>query len=148
MKDIIEIIKTRRCVREYKEDQISDADIKFLIECAGYAPSGLNMQPWGFLVIKNKEVMHRLSEIGKKTMIPLLIIILGDNNAPTAAYDCSVAAQTMMLATWCARSGLGEVNLIKQLFFQLADMVMRKPDRLRKLITAKAGFHYHKRPAK
>jgi len=116
-------------VREFKQDQIPDDDIKFLIDCAGYAPSGLNMQPWGFLVIKNKEVMRRLSEIGKRTMIPLLeqfkntsliaagylaflktegsdmfydapvlIIILGDNNAPTAAYDCSMAAQTMMLA--------------------------------------------------
>jgi len=38
MKDIIEIIKSRRCVREYKEDQIPDSDIEFLIDCAGYAP--------------------------------------------------------------------------------------------------------------
>ena len=72
MKDVIEIIKTRRCVRNYKEDQIPDDDIKFLIDCAGYTPSGLNMQPWGFLVIKNKDVLRRLSEFGKKSMIPLL----------------------------------------------------------------------------
>ena len=72
MKDIIEIIKSRRCVREYKEDQIPDADIEFLIDCAGYAPSGLNMQPWGFLVIKNRDVIRRLSETCKKSMIPLL----------------------------------------------------------------------------
>jgi len=129
MKDVIEIIKTRRCVRNYKEDQIPDDDIKFLIDCAGYTPSGLNMQPWGFLVIKNKDVLRRLSEFGKKFMIPLLeqfkntsqaaadflsflktegsdmfynaplmVIILGNNKAPTAAYDCSMAAQTMMLA--------------------------------------------------
>ena len=129
MKDVIEIIKTRRCVRNYKEDQIPDDDIKFLIDCAGYTPSGLNMQPWGFLVIKNKDVLRRLSEFGKKSMIPLLeqfkntsqaaadflaflktegsdmfynaplmVIILGNNKAPTAAYDCSMAAQTMMLA--------------------------------------------------
>ena len=129
MKDVIEIIRSRRCVREYEDKQIPEADIKFLIDCAGFAPSGLNMQPWGFLVIKNKDVLHRLSEIGKKSMIPLLehfkstsqtaanylaflktensdmfynapvlVIILGNNNAPTAAYDCAMAAQTMMLA--------------------------------------------------
>lgn len=129
MKDTIEIIKSRRCVREYKEEQISDSDIKFLIDCAGYAPSGLNMQPWGFLVIQNKDVMKRLSEIGKKSMIPILeqfkdtsnaaadylaflkkessdmfydapvlVIILGKKNAPTAVYDCAMAAQTMTLA--------------------------------------------------
>ncbi|MCX9025994.1 MAG: nitroreductase family protein [Candidatus Methanoperedens sp.] len=129
MKDIIEVIKTRRCVREYKEDQISDEDIKFLIDCARYAPSGFNMQPWSFLVIKNKDVMRKISEHGKKSMIPmlepmkdvspkardflvflktkgtdmfynapLLIIILGNKNAPTVDYDCPMAAQTMMLA--------------------------------------------------
>lgn len=72
MKDIVEIIKTRRCVREYKDDQIPDAEIKFLIDCARYAPSGFNMQPWSFLVIKNKDVMRKISEQGKKSMIPLL----------------------------------------------------------------------------
>ena len=52
--DIIEVIKTRRCIREYLDKEISDTDIKFLIECAGYAPSGLNMQPWAFLVIRTR----------------------------------------------------------------------------------------------
>jgi len=129
LKDIIEIIKTRRSVREYKVDQIPDEDIKFLIDCARYAPSGFNMQPWSFLVIKNKDVMRKISEHGKKSMIPmlepmkdvspkardflvflktkgtdmfynapLLIIILGNKNAPTVDYDCAMAAQNMMLA--------------------------------------------------
>ena len=129
MKDIIEIMKTSRCVREFKEDAISDEDIKFLIDCARYAPSGFNMQPWSFLVIKNKDLLQKLSESGKKAMIPILepvkntskkvsdflvflktmgtsmfydapvlIIILGNKNAPTADFDCSMAAQNMMLA--------------------------------------------------
>jgi len=72
LNDIIEIIKTRRCVREYKEDVVSDGDIQFLIDCARYAPTGFNMQPWSFLVIKNKDVLHKLSESGKKSMIPIL----------------------------------------------------------------------------
>jgi nitroreductase len=72
MRDIIEVIKTRRSVREYKDDDVPDEDIRFLIDCARYAPSGFNMQPWSFLVIKNKEVMRKLSEMGKSSMIPLL----------------------------------------------------------------------------
>jgi len=72
LKDIIETIKTRRSVREFKEEQIPDEDIKFLIDCARYAPSGFNMQPWSFLVIKNKEIMRKISEHGKKSIIPML----------------------------------------------------------------------------
>ncbi len=129
MKDIIEIIKTRRCVREYKEDVVSDEDIQFLIDCARYAPSGFNMQPWSFLVIKNKDLLHKLSESGKKSMIPILepmkntskkasdflvflktkgtnmfygapvlVIILGNTKSPMVDFDCSMAAQNMMLA--------------------------------------------------
>lgn len=129
MKDIIEIIKTRRCVREFSEKQVPDEDIKFLIDCARYAPSGFNMQPWSFLVIKNKDIMRKISDHGKKSLIPMLepmkdisskardflvflktkgtdmfynapvlIIILGNKNAPTVDYDCPMAAQNMMLA--------------------------------------------------
>jgi len=72
MKDVIETIKTRRCVRQYLDKEISDEDMRFLIDCAGYAPSGLNMQPWAFLVINNKDKILQLSEICKKSMIPLL----------------------------------------------------------------------------
>lgn len=59
-------------MREYKEDTIPDEEIKFLIDCAIYAPSGFNMQPWSFLVIKNKEVLRKLSERGKKALIPMV----------------------------------------------------------------------------
>ncbi|VVB97712.1 Coenzyme F420:L-glutamate ligase [uncultured archaeon] len=129
MKDIVEVIKTRRCVREFSEKQVPDEEIEFLIDYARYAPSGFNMQPWSFLVVKNKEVMRKISEHGKKSMIPMLepmkdtspkardflvflktkgtdmfynapvlVIILGNKNAPTVDYDCAMAAQTMMLA--------------------------------------------------
>lgn len=83
MKDIIDIIKTRRSIRNYKEDPVSDEDIKFLIDCARYAPSGMNMQPWSFLVIQNKDMIQKLSESGKKAMIPLVgQIVNNPNKAP------------------------------------------------------------------
>ena len=129
LKDIIEIIKTRRSVREYKEDAIPDEDIEFLIDCARFAPTGFNAQPWKFMVVKNKDTKREISERGKKTLLPMiepvkdksqkmedfisflktegtdlfydapvLVIILGNENAMTTDNDCSMAAQTMMLA--------------------------------------------------
>lgn len=129
MSDIIEVIKNRRSVREYKDEQIPQEEMEFIIDCARYAPSGFNMQPWSFLVIKNKEALKKISEGGKKSMIPMLepmknasqkvkdflvflktkgtdmfynapvlVIVLGNKNAPTVDFDCSMAAQNMMLA--------------------------------------------------
>lgn len=91
MKDVIEIIKTRRCVREFREDAISNEDIKFLIDCARYAPSGFNLQPWSFLVIKNKDSLLKLSESGKKAMIPILEPM---KNADKKASDFLVFLKT------------------------------------------------------
>ncbi|NJD77113.1 MAG: nitroreductase family protein [Candidatus Methanoperedens sp.] len=129
LSDIIEVIKNRRSVREYKDEQIPQEEMEFIIDCARYAPSGFNMQPWSFLVIKNKEALKKISEGGKKSMIPMLepmknasqkvkdflvflktkgtdmfynapvlVIVLGNKNAPTVDFDCSMAAQNMMLA--------------------------------------------------
>lgn len=129
MKDIIEIIQTRRSVREFKDNAVSDEDIRFIIDCAKYAPTGFNFQPWSFLVITNRDLLHKMSEEGKKVMIPILesmkepskkasefliflktigtnmlynapvlIIVLGNKDAPTVDFDCSMAAQNMMLA--------------------------------------------------
>lgn len=91
MSDIIEVIKNRRSVREYKNEQIPDEEIKFIIDCAKYAPSGFNMQPWSFLVIKNKEIMKKISESGKKSMIPMLEPM---KNAPQKVRDFLVYLKT------------------------------------------------------
>lgn len=72
MKDIFELIRTRRSVREYKDDQITDDLINYFIECARFAPSGFNLQPWSFLVIRNKDILRKISEKGKESLIPMI----------------------------------------------------------------------------
>lgn len=58
-------IKTRRSVRKYKEAILKDTDIKKILEAGRWAPSGLNNQPWRFLIIKDKGVINGLSEFTK-----------------------------------------------------------------------------------
>ncbi len=53
--DILNLIKTRRSVREFTDEPVSDQEIEKILEAARWAPSGLNNQPWRFLVIKDKE---------------------------------------------------------------------------------------------
>jgi nitroreductase len=87
LEDIIEIIKTRRSVRDSKEYPVTDEDVKFLIDCARYAPSGSNMQPWSFLVIQNKEMIHKLSENGKNAMIPLAEQMFNNPNKAPVSFS-------------------------------------------------------------
>ena len=65
--DVMQAILSRRSIRKYKSQPISDQDIQDLLEAAVYAPSGINMQPWYFLVIRSEEAMARLKVMMEKT---------------------------------------------------------------------------------
>lgn len=53
-------IKERRSIREFSKDKIDINVIKNAILSAGSAPSGANLQPWHFVVIKNKTVKKKI----------------------------------------------------------------------------------------
>ena len=59
--DILDIIRQRRSIREYKKDMPEDSDIEKILEAGRWAPSGLNNQPWRFLVIKEKAKKNGLA---------------------------------------------------------------------------------------
>lgn len=126
--ELVEAIRTRRSVRKYKNEPLPEQAIKELIELAAWAPSGMNSQPWVFVVVQDREYMKSLSDRAKKFLLekiktlggrleryanalsnpdfnifysaPVLVLIYGDKNIFTYVYDCSMAAQNLMLAVW------------------------------------------------
>lgn len=108
----LETIFSRKSVRSYTDKPVSDKDLTLLVKAGMAAPSGMNKQPWEFLVIKDREKMVSLS---KKLPYALmmkdaqaLIVVMG--NPKVSAYwflDCSAAAQNILLAA--ESIGLGAV---------------------------------------
>jgi nitroreductase len=52
----LDLVKKRRTIRRFRPDPVPDEDIEKIIEAARWAPSGYNMQPWDFVVIKDKKI--------------------------------------------------------------------------------------------
>jgi nitroreductase len=52
----LEMVKNRRTIRRFKPDPVPDDCVDKIIEAARWAPSGFNMQPWDFVVIKDKKI--------------------------------------------------------------------------------------------
>ncbi len=132
--EIFKNIYERRSVRNYRPDAVPDDAIREIIRAGTFAPSAMNMQPWRFVVIRNREMIKRLSDKAKELWVeqsknmqspdlqrladmvsvqnfnlfynaPLLIMIFADPRGFMPQVDCALAAQNMMLA---ARSlGLG-----------------------------------------
>jgi len=55
-------MKKRRSIRRFKPVQITDDQIEMLLEAARLAPSGSNVQPWRFLIVRGQELKKRLQE--------------------------------------------------------------------------------------
>lgn len=54
--DFYSFIKTRRTVRDFSDRLVNEKVIKNCIRSAGTAPSGANLQPWNFVVVKDPEI--------------------------------------------------------------------------------------------
>jgi nitroreductase len=55
-------IATRRTVRQYSSEPVPGEVIDAAIAAAASAPSGANMQPWRFAVVRDAEVKRRIRE--------------------------------------------------------------------------------------
>lgn len=55
---VIETIKSRRSIRAYKPDSLSEEQVSVLVEAALASPSARNMQPWSINVLRNKELIN------------------------------------------------------------------------------------------
>ncbi|NVM02151.1 MAG: nitroreductase family protein [Candidatus Helarchaeota archaeon] len=111
-KSILDLIKSRRSCRKFKQDSVPDEDIMGVLEAAKWAPSGGNSQPWKFIIIKNKETMEKIVELipyrefqNFLRLAPVLIVVLGNSKKMWHIIDGSLATQNLMLEAWAR--GLG-----------------------------------------
>ncbi|TKJ32251.1 hypothetical protein CEE39_06035 [bacterium (candidate division B38) B3_B38] len=62
LESIFDVIRHRRSVREYDSAPVPEEDIRLILDMAHYAPTAGNVQPWRFLIIKEKENLQRLHQ--------------------------------------------------------------------------------------
>ncbi|MCS7227848.1 MAG: nitroreductase [Endomicrobia bacterium] len=110
---LLDIIKSRRSIRKYKDKPIPQEYLTQIIEAARWAPSGLNNQPWKFIIIQNRQTIAEIAKFTKYKYIvenaALLIVVLLDNDL---SYDrtkdiqaIGACIQNMLLM--CHYLGLG-----------------------------------------
>ena len=56
----LETIRLRRTVRDFSSEPIPDGVLELAIEAANLAPSGANMQPWKFVVVRDPAVKREI----------------------------------------------------------------------------------------
>ncbi|MGN6184883.1 MAG: nitroreductase family protein [Thermoanaerobaculia bacterium] len=62
----LELVRVRRTVREFSSDPVPDDLLDLAIEAASLAPSGANMQPWTFVVVKDPALKREIRIAAEK----------------------------------------------------------------------------------
>ncbi|MBW1802488.1 MAG: nitroreductase family protein [Deltaproteobacteria bacterium] len=57
---LLELVQKRRSIRRFKPDPIPDEYVDKIIEVARWAPSGFNMQPWEFVVVREAGLKEKI----------------------------------------------------------------------------------------
>jgi nitroreductase len=62
MDERLGVIFSRRSIRVYTGEPVSEADIQSLLEAGMAAPSASNRKPWHFVVVTDKEILRALAQ--------------------------------------------------------------------------------------
>ena len=107
--DILKLIKQRRTIRRYQDRPIPERIIRKIIEAGTWAPSAHNLQPWRFIILKNKrartEFVKRIAKRQRKNLLTPAKILLESSlkiikNAPVIVFiynTCSFSKKTKRL---------------------------------------------------
>jgi nitroreductase len=81
--DVKEAIQKRRSIRNFTEEQVKTEDVNSVLEAARLAPSGTNLQPWRFIVIKSDEMRNKLQEctLDFVAEAPVIVVCAVDYNS-------------------------------------------------------------------
>ena len=112
MDERLNIIFSRRSIRAYADQPVSEADIEALLQAGMAAPSGSNRKPWHFVVVTDGPTLGRLADahpFGKMLRhAGLAIAVCGDPQiSDWWVQDCTAATENILIAA--AALGLGGV---------------------------------------
>lgn len=115
--NVLEAIDSRRSVRDFTGEAISEQDLKAILKAGFQAPSAHNLEPREFVVVKDKKIIEEIVKFHKYAkMMPQAgcgIIVCGDTTKQDVLgfliSDCSASIQNMLLAAhgldlgavWC-----------------------------------------------
>lgn len=115
--NVLDAIFTRRSIRSFTGEIISDQDLATILKAGFQAPSAHNRQPREYIVIKDEEILNKIPTFHPYTkMLPKAkcgIVVCGNKEKQSKegflALDSAASMQNMLLAAhglglgavWC-----------------------------------------------
>ncbi|MDD4124364.1 MAG: nitroreductase family protein [Eubacteriales bacterium] len=86
--EFTELLNKRTCVRSYRNEPVTDEQMREILEAGIRAPNACNYQSWHFYAVRDKDIINsfnpEIARIPWISDIPLLIVICVDETAAGA----------------------------------------------------------------
>jgi nitroreductase len=171
--EVLEAIKKRRSLRQYAARQISDSELKAILEAALFAPTAMNQQKWHFAVVQKKSVLAKMDRIARENKrnsnipflvksteqadyhtyyrAPTVVIVSGEQQAKSIKMDCAAAAQNIALAAESLGIGSCIMTSAGFLFASAKGQAVKKelgiPDNYEHICSVALGYSAGNRPS-
>lgn len=154
MNETLKTIRTRRSIRKYKAEQISDTELNAILEAGTWAPTGMGAQSPVMVVVQDKETLELLSAANAEIQgrpgtdpfygAPTAVVVLADGEKANWLQDGSLVMGNLMLAAASLGVGSCWINRAKE-YFDLPEgkELLRKwnlPETLRGVGTCILGY--------
>ncbi|MEO0278284.1 MAG: nitroreductase family protein [candidate division WOR-3 bacterium] len=135
--DCLEAIFTRRSIRHFLNKEVEEDKILKALEAGHWAPSGLNNQPWRFIIVQRKELKEELAKLTHYGRIikeaPCVIAVFLDTvssyHREKDIQAIGACIQNMLLALHA--QGLGAVWIGE---------ILKNREKVEELLKAKEGW--------
>lgn len=125
MNHLYETILSRRSVKSYTGEQVSQELLEQVIEAGRYAPTGMNAMSPVFIAVQNPEMIEKLSCMNAAVMgmetdpfygAPTVILVLANRERSTWLEDGSLAMGNLQLAAHALGLGSCWIHRCYQMF--------------------------------
>jgi nitroreductase len=117
VKDLLDLMESRRSIRDYTDVNVTDKQVEAMLKAAMAAPSAQDLCPWHFVVVRNRKRLDKLAEIHKYAYMlkkaPIGIVVCGDREISKRHWveDAGAATQNLLLAATALGLGSAWIGL-------------------------------------
>ena len=150
---VLKVIQDRRSVRKYREDSIPEDVLLRVLEAVRWAPSGKNLQPWKFILVRDSTLKEKLARASAGQFFiaqaPIVVVACG---FPDQCYsrmgrymkswpvDVAIALEHLILQAW--EEGLGTC-WIGSFEEEEVKSILHIPDQVKVLALTPLGYPAH-----
>src|SRR3954462_4195717 len=101
--EVFDAIRTMQAVRQYQDRPVPDDVLRRVLEAGRLTASGMNAQPWHFIVVQDPETLRQIGALARTGQYiagaPVAIAVAVDRTR-LAVSDASRAIHSMLLTAW------------------------------------------------